>query len=154
LRVPGRRGRDDPAAAAATRSRGSTLPVGSRQRFGMTSHAETALLDRDTLDQLARNTSPGVLPVILDSFVRELEQRARTLDRLLADGDLRAIGEEAHTVKGLAGTFGASRLCALAFELEQAGRAERGDIIDDIAGDFRACVERTLRCYRDRLDLE
>lgn len=110
------------------------------------------LLDTEVLEQLARNTSAKAFPVMLEMFVRELEQRVDTVERLLAEDALRAAGEEAHTIKALAGTFGALQLQALAFELERAGRGNHCNRMDDIGGRFFECAGRTLECYRARLD--
>ncbi len=118
----------------------------------MSSPADAVLLDPEVLEQLARNTSADKLPAMLELFVCELDQRAHTVRQLLAEGALEAVSNEAHTVKGLAGSFGALRLQVIAFELERAGRGAKDAVIGDLGERFFECVEQTLDCYRARAD--
>jgi CheY-like chemotaxis protein len=88
---------------------------------------DAELVDRRALTRLEQDTSPDALPAMLEIFLKETRQRLDVVTEMLADGDLKGIGEQAHAMKSSAGTFGAHRLHLLAEAVESACREnERG----------------------------
>ncbi|MBM9537811.1 response regulator [Desulfobulbus alkaliphilus] len=80
--------------------------------------------------------------VILQGFITDMPRQIKALKGYLEAGDVAGAERQAHTIMGAAGNVGAEALRALAFELEQAGRA--GDLeriktrMDELAASFAA----------------
>jgi PAS domain S-box-containing protein len=83
---------------------------------------DAQLVDHQALSRLERDTSPDAVPAMLELFLKEMRQRMDAVTGMLADGDLKGIGEQAHAMKSSAGTFGAHRLQLLAEALDAACR--------------------------------
>jgi PAS domain S-box-containing protein len=80
------------------------------------------LVNRTVLRQLALDTSPEVLPNIVQLFEQETRERVPRMRKYADTGDLGCLADEAHTLKSAAGSFGLLRLQALAREIELRGR--------------------------------
>jgi PAS domain S-box-containing protein len=72
------------------------------------------LVDREILDELLGDEG------LMDLFMSETSAQLDALNEAADAGDAAEVERLAHTIKGAAGTVGASRLAALAAELEQA----------------------------------
>ncbi len=107
------------------------------------------LLSRRIIRQLEEDVGAELLPEILRTFLIETDRRMKRLVGRVDAGDARAVGDEAHTLKGSAGTFGALALCQTAFELEQAGR--RGDLgrIGQLVPELNRLAGQTCNLLRD-----
>lgn len=88
------------------------------------------ILRREALEQLQRDTSAEIVPVILNRFLGELERRCQDIRGALQDGDAERVGLEAHSIKSAARTFGLDALSEQALTLE-AG-ADDGQSLDDL----------------------
>jgi PAS domain S-box-containing protein len=80
------------------------------------------VLDISTLKQLARDTSPEILPRMLAAFREETNNRVHAISQHLSPPAVEQLQREAHSLKSSAGTFGALDLHQLALELELACR--------------------------------
>jgi HPt (histidine-containing phosphotransfer) domain-containing protein len=78
-----------------------------------------SILDRTVFDALAAEISEEVVDRALRLFFEETEGRLRHFRRLSCQADREAIGHEAHSLKGSAGTFGLCELSGLAAALER-----------------------------------
>lgn len=76
------------------------------------------VLNRDALEQLERDTSAEVVPLILNRFLGELEQRCADIRAAAASGEVDRVGLEAHSIKSAAKTFGLEQLSENARRLE------------------------------------
>jgi len=85
-----------------------------------------ALLDETVLSDLAEDVSNEILPQLITTFVAEVQRRLTGIESAVAASDIGRAGEDAHAMKGSAGTLGATRLEAEALAIEQAGKA--GDL--------------------------
>ena len=85
-----------------------------------------ALLDETVLSDLAEAVSNEILPQLITTFVAEVQRRLTGIESAVAASDTGRAGEDAHAMKGSAGTLGATRLEAEALAIEQAGKA--GDL--------------------------
>ena len=107
------------------------------------------LLNILVLQQLARDTSPEMMPEMLQLFEEELKQRRQECSQGLADRDRLALAESAHALKSCAGTFGAVRLQQAARTLEQRARSETA--LADVTAMTQALIntlDATLAAYR------
>lgn len=96
---------------------------------------DSMLVDRETLDQLGRDTSPELVPKLVQVFIRELEGRAGSIAEAMEAEDLGALGREAHALKSSAATYGALALAHWARALDAACKA----------GERRAALEAARR---------
>jgi PAS domain S-box-containing protein len=89
------------------------------------------VLDIKTLEQLARDTSPEMLPRMLAAFRAEAISRVQAISEHLSPPAVEQLQREAHSLKSSAGTFGAFDLQQLAHKLEHACRNDQlGDVED------------------------
>lgn len=84
-------------------------------------------LNQQALQQLRNDVGDDVLPMIIEQFRKELQQRADALRDAIAAGDIEAIGLHAHSVKSTARTCGLDELSDCAAEAETAARASRSE---------------------------
>jgi two-component system, sensor histidine kinase and response regulator len=105
------------------------------------------LLDAEVLAQLATDLDAEVIPDLLDAFVREAEARATDIVKASAEGDLTALGRQAHTLKSSAGTFGASVLSERMRGLETAARNESLPEAQRLAEGILELVAATKAAY-------
>ncbi len=80
--------------------------------------SDSVLLDEAVLTQLAADTGVDLVPGMVDTFLGELDTRLSHIERAINDDDLQRAGDEAHTVKSGAGTFGIPLLQKAAQNLE------------------------------------
>jgi CheY-like chemotaxis protein/HPt (histidine-containing phosphotransfer) domain-containing protein len=97
------------------------------------------LLDPAVLGQireLARDREPQLLRDLHARFARSAPELLRSMRAAAASGDLEALTTAAHTLKGSAGSLGATRLAELCGAIEQdAGRHQPADLerlLDDL----------------------
>jgi HPt (histidine-containing phosphotransfer) domain-containing protein len=81
----------------------------------------------DIEDALARiGGDPDFLRELLDLYIEDFSFRYALLDKAVHRGDLKAIAELGHTIKGSSANLSLSSLQEHAFELEKAGK--NGDL--------------------------
>jgi len=87
---------------------------------------------------------------IIEGFLTDIPRQIEALRGYLEAGDAAGVERQAHTIKGAAGSIGGEVLRALAFELEQAGKA--GDLermnarMGELAISFaalKACIQKS-----------
>jgi PAS domain S-box-containing protein len=117
-----------------------------------TEAADKPLLDDSLVDALAEDTSPEAVPMMLRMFVDEVTLRAGKVRDGLDAPSLDGLEDEAHTLKSLAGTFGAIRLQGLARGLETACREGNRASAENLGKQLVDVVDDTLNAYRDRFD--
>ncbi|WP_345681791.1 response regulator [Novipirellula caenicola] len=82
--------------------------------------------------------------LLLQSFEQDSVARLEQIVSQVQTGDTAAIGETAHSLKGIAGILAAHELQAIAFEIESAGKAGELDQIHTLVDDLRTEVNRCL----------
>jgi HPt (histidine-containing phosphotransfer) domain-containing protein len=80
----------------------------------------------DTLRQLNQVGEPDVLSEVLGLFIADAPLRLEAISAAVGNGDARALQRAAHTLKGAAGTIGATGLQAACRTLEEV--AQQGDL--------------------------
>jgi HPt (histidine-containing phosphotransfer) domain-containing protein len=108
------------------------------------------LLDQEVLAELRASTGDD------DEFVRELieayvAEAAGHLDGLtqaIASGDIAAVVRPAHTLKSSSASIGAMRLAAICRAIEEAGRENRRDGLDDQVSDAQTTWTATLEALQ------
>jgi CheY-like chemotaxis protein len=97
---------------------GTTL--GGPRRAGA---AEDTVVDRNTLDRLVEGAGGAFVAELIDTFGEDTRELIATLRRALPASDLDAFRRAAHSLKSTSESLGATRLAALARELEASARA-------------------------------
>jgi PAS domain S-box-containing protein len=115
--------------------------------------AGTPVLDAGVFEQLARDTSPEIVPKMLAAFSKETTGRVQTLRQLADAGaaDHEQLQREAHTLKSSAATFGASELHAIARDVEMACRAGETDRASSMLAELIHSGERAIAAVDDYL---
>jgi HPt (histidine-containing phosphotransfer) domain-containing protein len=112
------------------------------------------LLDDKVLHQLEEDVTSELFPGMIETFMAEVRRRLPDIEKAVEKGDTRAVGSEAHALKGAAGTFGASGLQAVALELEQAASEGRADIVGARLPSLLAAARDTLEVMERRFGIE
>jgi len=114
--------------------------------------------------QAPKNNPPSHKPVVLDFQATlntvsgdlerlrkliaiiedDLPKQVRGLEEALSAGDREAVERYAHTIRGQAAHFGGERLIRTALEAEQAGREDRLDELQSMAGGLAAMANELL----------
>ncbi|MBV8056361.1 MAG: Hpt domain-containing protein [Deltaproteobacteria bacterium] len=97
--------------------------------------------DRATLDEL-RAEVDTLLPELVRIFQSELTKALDELARAFERHDCVAAARIAHTLKGSAGTFGATHMHEMAAKIDQAARAGQPAQAAAMFGEFRSECER------------
>lgn len=88
------------------------------------------------------------------TFFRVVRERLESMEKALAERDAQALHIGAHTVKGMAGQFGAERMRGIARGIEAAAGAggveNLGEKLDELAAEFEK-VEKTMS---EELDIQ
>jgi CheY-like chemotaxis protein/HPt (histidine-containing phosphotransfer) domain-containing protein len=101
------------------------------------------LVNRRTLVQLEEDVGSDQLPELLLTFLRESARRAGLLEARVSANDPQGAADQAHALKGSAGTFGAMALRHLVYDLEQAGRAGECERLAALLPELRRLVAAT-----------
>jgi two-component system, sensor histidine kinase and response regulator len=101
------------------------------------------LVNRRTLIQLEEDVGSDQLPEILLTFLRESERRACLLEARVSANDPQGAADQAHALKGSAGTFGAMAFRQIVHALEQAGRAGDCERLAALLPELRRVVAAT-----------
>ena len=109
------------------------------------------VLAHDIFDELVEVMGSGGVRQMFEIFVDETDRRLGLLRGLSCERDRERIKEEAHTLKGAAGTSGLLQLAELAKALEQSATtappAKYADIVKRLDAGFaagRAAFDRAL----------
>ncbi|MGL6260228.1 Hpt domain-containing protein [Vibrio sp. WXL103] len=83
------------------------------------------ILDQQAIEQMISDTGPEVVPLIIDSYLQESEQRLANIDKAVEQSDCKMLEFEAHTLGSTSLALGVQALGLLAREIEQ--RCLEGD---------------------------
>lgn len=81
--------------------------------------SQEALIDQSTLTQIIADTSEEVLPLLIDSYIEESNDRMQRIIRAVEHSDFQSLEFEAHTLAGTSLAMGATILGRLAKQIEQ-----------------------------------
>ena len=80
---------------------------------------EPAIVDAGELDRLAAETSPDIIPLVIEQFASEAAVRLKEVLEATAANDVDALRKAAHALAGASASVGGIRLRARAKEIEQ-----------------------------------
>ncbi len=108
-------------------------------------------IDTKALAQLGEDTGVELLPMLIETFIDNAEERIAAIAVAVDKGDLAAVEHEAHALKSSAATFGATGLHRLTIDLELAGSNEDAKQIEDLAPALAHEGEAAIEQLRDYL---
>lgn len=106
-----------------------TEQVGTATDTGTAPDTEEPPVDETVIEQLASITDGqglSVLGELLNAFLMAVPGRLETLQKAVVDGDMVAVGHQAHSLTGSAASFGARGMADLCRLLRVS--ANRGDV--------------------------
>lgn len=77
------------------------------------------LVDESVLEQMVRDTSPEIIPILIDHYVTESQVRLLTIKEAVSNNDAQTLEFEVHTLGSTALSLGNRPLGKLARALEQ-----------------------------------
>jgi HPt (histidine-containing phosphotransfer) domain-containing protein len=128
------------------------LPHGTDSAPAATNSA-VPLLDDGIIERLARDVTPEAVPGMIQVFLSETVVHSEKLKTALREQILDVVADEAHALKGSAGTFGAARLQGFAQSIEAACREGNRQLVASLGGEMDELLEQTLAAYRERFGL-
>ncbi len=142
----------DPGAADADAALAHWLLAADDPNWGLDAAPERdlPLINRRMLSQLEEELGPEPLPDVLQTFFDETARRLALLEAGVASGDALAARDQAHALKGSAGTFGALALRRAVHEMEQAGREGDQTRIAALLPEVRRLFGLTAGLLRER----
>jgi CheY-like chemotaxis protein/HPt (histidine-containing phosphotransfer) domain-containing protein len=111
------------------------------------------LVNRRTLAYLEEDLGRELLIEILVTFVEESERRLRLLEERVGAGDAAGAADEAHALKGSAGTFGAMAMRAYVQDIERSGRAGQRERLTALLPQLRPLLVATCDQLRAQYPL-
>ena len=110
--------------------------------------SDTPLLSiEETLERMSGDRD--LLSSLFQLYMDDAPKKLRNLDEYATQGDLYQIERTAHSLKGASATVGATRLCLLAAELEQAAKAGSQEQMALLRSELGLTCDQTLESMRE-----
>ncbi|MEM6903242.1 MAG: ATP-binding protein, partial [Pseudomonadota bacterium] len=106
-------------------------------------------IDRQVIDGMRETIGDDVVDDLVDSFEIEARDRSEKIAKALMEPDIKAVSEEAHAMKSLAGSFGAPRLMSMTALLEKTAKQLQAD---DPQADQDLICEATAQEINDEVE--
>ena len=106
------------------------------------------VIDPHTFDELQANAGADFVAELVDTFAEEAPPLLAEMRSALAGGAAERFRRAAHSIKSNSSTFGATRLAAMARELEMRGLASGAGAVEALAQEFettRAALQALAR---------
>ena len=121
---------------------------GSKENEDSGESIDQAVLD--TLRELNEDGEPDIVTELIDLFLRDTPPRLAALKDAIREGDVQALSQNAHTLKGSSANLGATRLASLNAELHS--QASDGSL--EGAGRLLAQLDNEFERVRHLLESE
>lgn len=121
---------------------------GKRTADSDVENADKTLIRAATVDELASSTPPDLLTRLFQVFTDEMEQRFVTCAQALGENDIAEIGRQAHALKSVAGTYGASEVHRLAQALEKAAKSNEASEVGNLLTAAQQAWEQSVELLR------
>jgi PAS domain S-box-containing protein len=148
LERSGRRLDGDAGGAATTVDGAEARPDGGVEM----PDASTAAVDRPRFQALARTMGGAFVAELVDTYAEDARLLIAALRRGLTDGDVDGFRRAAHSLKSNSETLGATRLAALARDLEATARAGHldgaGPRVEQVAQDYELVARELAELRR------
>ena len=109
------------------------------------------MIDYDIFDATYADFGSEMIHEIIDIYLSEHEQRFITLAKNIEDGDLDALGKNAHSLKGATAVLYDSEVTELARQMELKGKNEDKEGLTEL---YEKLKEESQRLIKDLEDLK
>lgn len=125
----------------------------SEQPFNVDQPTNNPLVDEETFTKLANilGSGPDGIDDLVDTFSQDGPETLDQMREAAQDGDMEALANASHKLKGEAGTFGARRLQALCKALELEARDGDVDAPTKRIDEVEAVLEQTLAALHEHV---
>lgn len=106
------------------------------------------LLDPAELERLAEETSPEVVPAVVDEYLAEMQRRLVEVLAIMQSRDVDALQKMTHAIAGASASAGARRLREAAKRIELDCMADKGDEAFGLANDLPLLFGETTTAFR------
>ena len=110
------------------------------------------VVDRDVLIQLGQDTDPSLLPMLVDDFIKNTQQRCEAISTALEKNQSLDLEQQAHALGSSAATFGAMRLKQTLRTLEAACVNGDHDMVNDLGPHVMPLAEATIQQIKHAAD--
>lgn len=93
--------------------------MGNTNMTGIPDIDDAAIIDFSVLEQLAEDTSPELVPELIELYSGDAEQRIQRIETAIKTNDIDVLSFEVHTIGSSAGAHGNMRLFKLSREIER-----------------------------------
>ncbi len=83
-------------------------------------NADTPTLDKTILNILAEQTTPQVIPELIEAYLKDTARRVALIQDAAANGNIAQIRYQAHTLKSSSGAYGAMQVYTTTKAIEHA----------------------------------
>ena len=110
------------------------------------------MVDRDVLIQLGQDTDPSLLPMLVDDFIKNTQQRCEAISTALEKNQSLDLEQQAHALGSSAATFGAMRLKQTLRTLEAACVNGDHNMVNDLGPHVMPLAEATIQQIKHAAD--
>ncbi|KAA8597402.1 Signal transduction histidine kinase SypF [Vibrio cyclitrophicus] len=114
--------------------------------------ADTELVDESILEQMIRDTSAEIIPILIDHYVEESQIRLAAVRQAAKNNDIQALEFEVHTVGSTAFALGNRPLSVLARTLEKQCLEQKHDEVFLRVDELLELAERSIKALLKRKD--
>ncbi|MEZ8307009.1 Hpt domain-containing protein [Vibrio splendidus] len=114
--------------------------------------ADTELVDESILEQMIRDTSAEIIPILIDHYVEESQIRLDAVRQAAKNNDIQALEFEVHTVGSTALALGNRPLSVLARTLEKQCLEQKHDEVFLRVDELLELAERSIKALLKRKD--
>lgn len=100
----------------------------------------------ETLERMSGDRE--LLASLFQLFIDDAPKKLRGIEDFAEQNEFYQIERTAHSLKGASATVGATRLCRLAADLEQAAKAKSREQVDALRANLTPVCEQTLEAMR------
>ncbi|OUS32117.1 hypothetical protein A9Q99_01540 [Gammaproteobacteria bacterium 45_16_T64] len=111
----------------------------------------TELVSEGTLLQLAKDTSPNILPKLLTLYMKDAKERMQRIQQAISDEDMSTLEFEVHTVGSSAGAHSNIALLKLARKVEQLCQEKNFEEAVDQASSLNALAKESFDLLERRV---
>jgi len=108
---------------------------------------EHSLLNLGSLEQLRRDISAAAFPRLLDAFSSEVRERVGLIVEAGCTAKFATLEREAHAMKSVAGSYGATALYEACHEIEMMCAGDRDEGVASSVRALEALARATLEAF-------
>lgn len=102
------------------------------------------ILDTKTLEELTQSLDPETTLMIVETFIKETQERIKDIPRFFLNKDLMELERSAHSLKSSSASLGVMQLSRHARSIEIAAKNENLDELRLLIASFKDTAEEAL----------